>query len=267
MDRLAVASDVLFKAPQGELEPGSPVRGVCIDGRFGNAGRGLERPAALAAVAGLGRPDVAVHPEAVDFVAVDQLHHLGNEQLFEIRRAGAHLAGHALAGGVHAAPGAVFLAGGIVPDTGVMAVEGQIQLAGRPPPALQCVLFDARADRSIGDFAEPAGISGMAFAVGLNEVDAQTLEHGHQILVVGAHAQLGVVGTCVQVVVQTEVALLAVPPAGVDRHIVAPHCMGEKEVGIIFLEITSVTMGPLASVRSRVATHSGSARKASQLFS
>ena len=51
---------------------------------------------------------------------------------------------------------------------------------------------------------------------------------------------------------------------GGDRLI---YCRGEKSTALRSLEMTSLTMGPLASVRSRVATHSGSVRKASQACS
>ena len=219
MDGLRVFRHVFHEAFPLEVHPRCPIRIFFGDRRFRDSRAFLELSRALLAIAWLDRPQIAVDPEAIDIITVDQFNQLRNQQFLQIGAARTHfirLAVRTRRG--HDGPFRMLLRRRHVPNAGIMAVKRQFQLFRRLAPLRHRILHDARRHRPVRHLRKPAGHARMAFAVRLHEIRLHDFQHRNEFRRTAMRAQFRIVGVRMQVIMHAEIIFLPVPVSTTDLH-------------------------------------------------
>ena len=202
MHRVRVFGHVFAEEVALEGEPFRPVRLARLGGDFGDAGAGGELGAAGVAPAGGRAPVLAIDPEAVHAVGLDQFQHLRDHQFVGVAAQPAGRAGAALALGIDRAPFGAEFEGAVVDHARVVHAQADAQLGGHLAMDLQGVRDDAGSGGA--DLGGPGGVAGMALAVALDPVRADGAPAFAEVLVGDFAAEFGVVRVGMEVVVDAE---------------------------------------------------------------
>ena len=219
MDGLRVFRHVFHEAFPLEVHPCRPICIFLGNRRFRNSRAFLELRRALLAIAWLDRPQIAVDPEAIDTVPVNQFEQLRNQQLLQIGAARTHLLRLAVrARRGHDGPFRMLLRRRHVPNAGIMAMKRQFQLLRCFSPLRHRILHDARRYRPVRHLRKPAGHARMAFAVRLHKIRLHDFQHRNEFRRTAMRAQFRIVGIRMQVIMHAEIIFLPVPVSMTDLH-------------------------------------------------
>ena len=220
MDGFRVFRHVFHETFPLEVHPSRPVRILFGDRRFRDSRALFELCRAFFAIAWLDRPQIAVDPESIDHIAVDQLNQLRNQQLFQIRTARTHLFRLTIrTRRGNDRPFRMLFRRRHVPNAGIMTMERQFQLLCRFPPLRHRVFDNARRYRSIRNLRKPARHARMAFAIRLHEIRFHDFQHRNEFRRTAMRAQFRIIGVRMQIIMHAEIIFLPIPVSTTDLHI------------------------------------------------